>query len=60
MANNHKRDQWLQDIEARQRNVVFPEHCAERSATHRGIHAGKASRQLRQTWPTMARMARSG
>src|SRR5438309_3346126 len=25
MANNHKRDQWLQDIEARQRNVVFPE-----------------------------------
>lgn len=25
MANNHKRDQWLQDIEARQRNVVFPD-----------------------------------
>jgi hypothetical protein len=25
MANNHKRDQWLQDIEARQRNIVFPD-----------------------------------
>jgi succinate-acetate transporter protein len=25
MANNHKRDQWLRDIEARQRNVVFPD-----------------------------------
>lgn len=22
---NHKQDRWLQDIEARQRNVVFPE-----------------------------------
>ncbi|SRR5258708_6781576 len=24
MANQHNRDQWLQDIEARQRNIVFP------------------------------------
>jgi hypothetical protein len=25
MTGQHKRDQWLQDIEARQRNVVFPD-----------------------------------
>jgi hypothetical protein len=25
MNNNRKRDQWLQDVEARQRNVVFPD-----------------------------------
>jgi hypothetical protein len=25
MSNHHKRDEWLQDIEARQRNVVFPD-----------------------------------
>ena len=25
MANNHKRDQWLQDIETRQRNIVLPD-----------------------------------
>ena len=25
MANNHKQNRWLQDIEARQRNVVFPD-----------------------------------
>lgn len=25
MANSHKRDQWLQEIEARQRNIVFPD-----------------------------------
>ncbi len=24
MNNNRERDQWLQDVEARQRNVVFP------------------------------------
>jgi len=25
MANNHEHDQWLQDVEARQRNIVFPD-----------------------------------
>ncbi len=25
MGDHHKRDEWLQDIEARQRNVVFPD-----------------------------------
>jgi hypothetical protein len=25
MANSRKRDRWLQEIEARQRNIVFPE-----------------------------------
>jgi hypothetical protein len=25
MANNHKHDQWLKDVEARQRNIVFPD-----------------------------------
>lgn len=25
MANTQKREQWLQDIEARQRNLVFPD-----------------------------------
>jgi hypothetical protein len=25
MANRHKRDQWLQELEERQRNVVFPD-----------------------------------
>ena len=25
MSKHHKRDEWLQDIEARQRNVVFPD-----------------------------------
>jgi hypothetical protein len=25
MSNGHKRDQWLQEIEARQRNIVFPD-----------------------------------
>ena len=25
MAKNHKHDQWLQDVEARQRNTVFPD-----------------------------------
>ncbi len=25
MANHRKRGHWLQDIEARQRNVVFPD-----------------------------------
>jgi hypothetical protein len=25
MANRHKRDQWLQDVEERRPNVVFPE-----------------------------------
>jgi hypothetical protein len=29
MANNHKRDQWLQDIEARQSKVVFPDTVNE-------------------------------
>lgn len=24
MSNNRKHDQWLQDVEARQRNIVFP------------------------------------
>ena len=24
MTNDRKRDQWLQDVEARQRNIVFP------------------------------------
>ena len=25
MANNHKHDQWLLDVDARQRNIVFPD-----------------------------------
>ena len=25
MEGNHKHDRWLQDIEARQRNIVFPD-----------------------------------
>ena len=25
MANNHERERWLEDIDARQRNVVFPD-----------------------------------
>jgi len=25
MANSHKQNRWLQDLEARQRNVVFPD-----------------------------------
>src|ERR1051326_8745018 len=25
MAKNHRKDRWLEDIEARQRNVVFPD-----------------------------------
>ena len=25
MSNHHKEDQWLQDIRARQRNIVFPD-----------------------------------
>ncbi len=25
MGNQHKRDQWMQDVEARQRNIVFPD-----------------------------------
>lgn len=25
MANRHNRDQWLEEIEARQRNIVFPD-----------------------------------
>lgn len=25
MAKNHERERWLEDIEARQRNIVFPD-----------------------------------
>jgi hypothetical protein len=37
MANNHKRDQWLQDVEARQRNVVFPETVQNEARFWRNI-----------------------
>ena len=37
MANNHKRDQWLQDIEARQRNVVFPDTVQNEARFWRNI-----------------------
>jgi hypothetical protein len=43
MGNRHKRDQWSQDIEARQRNVVFPDTVQNEARFWRNLGKGSSS-----------------
>jgi hypothetical protein len=40
MTNRHKRDQWLQDIEASQRNIVFPDTVQNEARFWRNLGKG--------------------
>jgi hypothetical protein len=40
MASHHKRDEWLQDIDARQRNVVFPNTVENETRFWRNLGTG--------------------
>jgi H+/Cl- antiporter ClcA len=40
MANQFKRDQWMQDIETRQRNVVFPNTVENETRFWRNLGTG--------------------
>jgi hypothetical protein len=40
MGNQHKREEWLQDIEARQRNVVFPNTVENETRFWRNLGTG--------------------
>ena len=40
MANQHKRDEWLQDIDARQRNIVFPDTVENETRFWRNLGTG--------------------
>jgi len=41
VAKNHKKDEWLRDIEARQRNIVFPDTAANEGRFWRNLYEGK-------------------
>ena len=41
MARRVKRDEWLQDIEDRQRNIVFPDTAANEARFWRNLIDGK-------------------
>jgi len=43
MASHHKRDQWMDDIEARQRNVVFPNTVENETRFWRNLGTGPSS-----------------
>jgi len=43
MSTHQKRDQWLQDIEARQRNVVFPDTVHNEARFWRNLGKGPSS-----------------
>jgi hypothetical protein len=40
MADQHKRDQWLHDIESRQRNIVFPDTLQNETRFWRNLGKG--------------------
>jgi protein-S-isoprenylcysteine O-methyltransferase Ste14 len=40
MPNQHKRDDWLQDIQARQRNIVFPDTVENETRFWRNLGTG--------------------
>jgi hypothetical protein len=40
MSDHRKRDQWLQDIEARQRNIVFPDTVENETRFWRNLGKG--------------------
>jgi hypothetical protein len=40
MAKQHKRDEWMQDIDARQRNVVFPNTVENETRFWRNLGTG--------------------
>jgi len=41
MGKEHKRDEWLHDIDARQRNVVFPDTVVNEGRFWRNVAEGK-------------------
>jgi hypothetical protein len=41
VSKNYSRDEWLRDIDARQRNVVFPDAAANEARFWRNLHEGK-------------------
>jgi|SRR5580704_7356992 hypothetical protein len=47
MRDHQKRDQWLQDIEARQRNVVFPDTVQNEARFWRNLGKGPSSASAR-------------
>jgi hypothetical protein len=47
MSDHQKRDQWLQDIEARQRNVVFPDTVQNEARFWRNLGEGPSSASAR-------------
>ncbi|MGB8733991.1 MAG: hypothetical protein WCC99_22260 [Candidatus Sulfotelmatobacter sp.] len=42
MSNQHKRDQWLHEIAARQRNIVFPNTLENETRFWRNLGTGPA------------------
>ncbi len=40
MAHQHKRDEWLQDVAARQRNIVFPNTLENETRFWRNLGTG--------------------
>jgi hypothetical protein len=47
MGDHQKRDQWLQDIDARQRNVVFPDTVQNEARFWRNLGKGPSSTSAR-------------
>jgi hypothetical protein len=47
MSDHQKRDQWLQDIEAGQRNVVFPDTVQNEARFWRNLGKGPSSTSAR-------------
>jgi|ERR1017187_1904225 glucan phosphoethanolaminetransferase (alkaline phosphatase superfamily) len=41
MAQKEKRGEWLRDVDARQRNVVFPDTAANEARFWRNLYEGK-------------------
>jgi hypothetical protein len=42
MGGHHKQDQWLQDIDARQRNIVFPDTVENETRFWRNLGKGSS------------------
>lgn len=41
LSKSHKHDSWLQDINARQRNIVFPDTAQNEARFWRNLYEGK-------------------
>jgi hypothetical protein len=48
VVGKHSKDEWLRDIDARQRNVVFPDTAQNEGRFWRNILSGKRSLSLAQ------------